>query len=116
MGPPALDDHLVLDILVPLILLVLVAVAAHRVAILRVLGHVRHVRVDAFGVQRRQGPRQRGRLEVRYGRVPGGQVFRPFRLAAPRRQFLDGLRIEATAAQGIVIAPLTRVYRFFPLT
>lgn len=89
--PWELDYHFVLDVFVPLVLLVLVAVATRRDAVLRVLGHVRHVRVDAFRVQRRHRPGQRGRLEVGYGRVPRGQVSRPFRLATLRRQLLDGL-------------------------
>lgn len=87
----SLEYHLVLYVLVPLVLLVLVAVAAHGGGVLlRVLRDVRRVRVDALGVQRRKGPRQGFRLELRYGRVPRGQVSRLLRLAAARRQFLDG--------------------------
>jgi len=87
-----LDYHLVLPVLVPLVLLVLVAAATVGRTVLLVLGHVRHVRVDALGVQGRQGPRERSRLEVRDGRVPGAGIARPFGLAASGGQLLDRLR------------------------
>lgn len=87
-----LDYHLVLPVLVPLVLLVLVAAATVRRAVLLVLGHVRHVRVDALGVQGRHGPRERGRLEVRDGHVPGTGVARPLGLAASGGQLLDRLQ------------------------
>ena len=50
----SLDHHLVLNVLVPLVLLVLVAVTAHGDAVLGVVGNVRRERVDALRVQRRQ--------------------------------------------------------------
>lgn len=87
-----LDYHLVLPVLVPLVLFVLVATATVGRAVVLVLGHVRHVRVDALGVQGRQGPRERGRLEVRDGRVPGAGIARPFGLAAFGGQLLDRLQ------------------------
>lgn len=70
----SLDHHLVLNVLVPLVLLVFVAVAAHGDAVLGVVGNVRRERVDALRVQRRQGPRERFRLELGHVRMPGRQV------------------------------------------
>jgi len=87
-----LDYHLVLPVFVPLVLLVLVATATVRRAVFLVLSNVRHVRVDTFGVQGWQGPREWGRFEVRDGRVPGAGIMRPFGLATFGGQLLDCLQ------------------------
>lgn len=92
----ALDHHFVLYVLVPLVLFVFVAEAAHRETILRIFGHVGCIRVDAFYVDGRQRPREGRCLQVRYGWMPRGQVSWLFRLAVPRGQFLDDLQIEVT--------------------
>lgn len=71
----SLNHHFVFRVLVPLILLVLVAIAAYGHAVgIRVFAYVGRVRVDTFRIEGRQRPRERSCLEVRYGRVPRGQV------------------------------------------
>lgn len=92
-----LDYHLILPVLVPLVLLVLVTAATVRHAVLLVLAHIRHVRVDALSVQGWQGPRERGRLEVGDGRMPGTGIARSFGLAAFGGQFLDRLQRGSVA-------------------
>lgn len=101
----ALDHHFVLYVLVPLVLFVFVAEAAHRETILRIFGHVGCIRVDAFYVDGRQRPREGRCLQVRYGWMPRGQVSWLFRLAVPRGQFLDDLQIEVTDYNSTVSFP-----------